>query len=99
MRSIGGEWNGHLDALNDYLSWPDSEEYELEFLGSKRCAQALGHDAQAEWLRERIATCHPSNREGMNSRLAEAERGHGQTLYDVLCQIVRENPHVRLLET
>jgi len=23
VRHVGGDWNGNLDALNDYLSWPD----------------------------------------------------------------------------
>ncbi len=32
IESIGGRWNGNLDAFNDYLSWPEEYEYELELV-------------------------------------------------------------------
>lgn len=28
-----GKWNGNLNALHDYLSWPDEAEYQLRLLG------------------------------------------------------------------
>ena len=34
---VGGKWNGNLDAFNDYLSWPEEEEYELELLDAASC--------------------------------------------------------------
>ena len=95
---VGGEWNGHLDAFNDYLSWPEGEAYELELLGAAHCAITLGHDAKAAWLRYILSTCHPSNEESVRSRLARAERGQGETLYDVICMIIRDNSHIRFLE-
>jgi hypothetical protein len=97
VRPAGGEWNGNLDAFNDYLSWSEEEEYEIELLGSAQCAVALGHEAMAEWLRERVVNCHPSNIEAMRTRLAAAEAGQGHTLFDALCEIVADNRHVRLV--
>jgi hypothetical protein len=37
----GGEWNGNLDAFNDYLYWPDEHPYELVLRGWKECAHLL----------------------------------------------------------
>ena len=97
IRKVGGEWNGNLDALNDYLSWAEEEEYELALLGSATCAQNLGHAAQAAWLREHLGTYHPSNIADLRSRLTQAEAGRGETLYDVIKEIIAENRHVRLV--
>ena len=52
IERVNGLWNGNLDALNDYLKWPEDEEYELELLGAENCARNLGHAAQAAWLRD-----------------------------------------------
>lgn len=41
IESVGGKWNGHLDALNDYLSWPDKVPYEMVILGSEHCSRTL----------------------------------------------------------
>ena len=38
---IGGNWNGNLDSLNDYLAWPDPTPYELVILGADHCAEIL----------------------------------------------------------
>ena len=32
IRFVGGEWTGNLDAFNDYLKWPDKNEYQLEIV-------------------------------------------------------------------
>lgn len=97
IRPVGGEWNGNLDAFNDYLSWPGEEEYELEFRGAATCASALGHAAMATWLRETLQTCHPSGIHGLQQRLHAAERGEGQTLFELVKEIVADNVQVRLV--
>ena len=48
IREFGGDWNGHLDAFNDYLYWPcydapDGYRYRLTIVGWPACAAAL-HD-------------------------------------------------------
>jgi hypothetical protein len=97
IENVGGKWNGNLDAFNDYLSWPEEKEYELELIDATGCAQQLGHAAQAAWLRAHLQTCHPSNVADMESRLAQAEAGQGETLFDVVKEIIADNPHVRLV--
>jgi len=97
IRVVGGEWNGNLDAFNDYLSWPEEEEYELEFSGAAACATALGHAAMATWLRDTLRTCHPDNIHGVQQRLAAAERGEGQTLFELVREIIADSAQVRLI--
>jgi hypothetical protein len=70
VEQVGGKWNGNLDAFNDYLTWPEEEQYELELLDSAACARNLDHAAQTAWLREHLATCHPSNIADLQARLA-----------------------------
>ena len=97
IRASGGEWNGHLDAFNDFLAWPDEGEYELELVGATLCAASLGHEAMALWLRQKLETCHSGNAHHFRSRLEEAEQGHGQTLFELLGEIIADNPHVRVI--
>jgi hypothetical protein len=97
IERVGGKWNGNLDAFNDYLSWPEEPEYELELVGAADCARNLGHVAQAAWLRDHLETCHPANRPDLQARLALAEAQRGETLFDVLKEIIEANSHVRLL--
>ena len=37
----GGEWNGNLDAFNDYLWWPDEHPYRLVVRRWQACAHAV----------------------------------------------------------
>jgi hypothetical protein len=97
IRPVGGEWNGNLDAFNDYLSWPKEAEYELEFMGAGACAKALGHPAMATWLRGTLRTCHPDSIPVLQRRLDAAERGEGQTLFELVREIVADNEQVRLI--
>jgi Barstar (barnase inhibitor) len=40
VQPVGGDWNGNLDAFNDYLWW-DRPPYRLVIRGWKPCADAL----------------------------------------------------------
>jgi hypothetical protein len=99
IRPAGGQWDGNLDAFNDYLAWPEDDEYELEVEDAGRCRAALGHEAMAEWLRQKLHGCHPTARPSIEKRLADAERGQGLTLFDTLREIITDNTHVRLVLT
>jgi hypothetical protein len=97
VEHVGGTWNGNLDGFNDFLSWPQESHYELELLGSEASELNLGYPAQAAWLRGNLETCHPSNRRDVEARLALAEAGRGETLFDVLKEIIESHSEVRLI--
>jgi hypothetical protein len=87
---VDGDWNGNLDAFNDYLSWPD-DRCTIRWLNADKSQADLGHCAMADWLVENLTRCHPSNRAGVQQRLDDAIAGSGQTLFDWLLEIIREN--------
>ena len=97
VQPAGGFWNGNLDAFNDYLSWPDEAQFELELVGAANCMANLGHEAHAEWLRANMLRCHPSGVADVHPRLKRAEAAQGETLFDVIREIVASNPHVHLM--
>jgi hypothetical protein len=41
IRPVGGQWDGNLDAFNDYLSWPEEANYRLVIRGWSRCAPLI----------------------------------------------------------
>jgi hypothetical protein len=96
---IGGQWDGNLDALNDYLAWPDENEYELEIIDSDSCSAVLGCDAMANRLKHGLAHCHPSNAARLRREVAAAETGKGGTLFDLIREIISNNDHVHLILT
>lgn len=51
IRSVGGEWNGNLDAFNDYLSWPDDLPYQISIVGSSKCEAKLNSKRHPDDLR------------------------------------------------
>jgi len=87
---VGGKWNGNLDAFTDYLSWADQRS-TIRWLHSEKSRSDLGHDAMAEWLSGNLLRCHSSNRSSVQIRLEKAENGMGQTLFEWLVEIIREN--------
>ena len=38
---VGGEWNGNLNAFNDYLYWPEDSHYRLVISGWQICHGAV----------------------------------------------------------
>jgi hypothetical protein len=94
-RVLGGHvWAGNLDALNDILrggfGTPEGG-FTIRFLNSATAKQVLGHEAMARWLEDHLQTAHPTNREQLMARLAEALRGSGPTLFDEVVDIIRDH--------
>jgi len=91
IESVGGKWNGSLDAFNDYLSWPEPNPYTLVLLGENSCRKALGHAAAAKRLSAILETCHPENRKIVSKELENAQNMKGPTLWSIIVEIFDDN--------
>lgn len=92
-------WNGNLDALNDVLrggfGTPD-EGFVLIWQHAGLSRQRLGYCETLRWLEERVDHCHPSNLAHFHERIAAARRQEGETLFDMLVEIVRDHEDIEL---
>lgn len=63
LRHIGGNWNGNLDAFNDYLWWPEEHIYRLVIRGWMACAPLVNqHQApDGRPIREVVAETFNEN--------------------------------------
>lgn len=90
INHVGGNWNGNLDAFNDYLSWAD-DRCTIRWVNSAKSRDDLGHTAMADWLVDKLTHCHPSHRAGVQQRLNTAKARTGQTLFEWLVDIIEHN--------
>lgn len=87
------DWEAtNLDGFNDilrggFLKTPDGG-YTLIWRNAARSARVLGHVETADWLRIAAERCHPTNRDGILERLRRAELGQGETLFEIIMQII-----------
>ena len=95
-------WNGNLDALNDILyggfGTPD-EGFSLTWRNSDTSRKALGYGETALWLMENLQRCHPSNRPRVQSELNDAQNNQGNTLFDIIVEIIRGHKDIDLIMT
>ena len=85
-------WGRGLDAFNDVLrggfGTPDGG-FVLRWLRSDRSRAVLGFPATIRYLEKKATRCHPSNVASVRANLARARRGEGETLFDILVDIIR----------
>jgi hypothetical protein len=88
------EWTGNLDAFNDILhggfGTPEGV-FVLRWKNAGASRRALGHEAMCAWLERNLTHCHPSNVAGVKARLKDAKEARGETLFDMIVGIIREN--------
>jgi len=88
----GTRWGRNLDAFNDVLrggfGTPDVG-FALRWLNSERSRTVLGYPATVRYLEEKLGRCHRSNIALVEADLESARRGEGQTLFEILVEIIR----------
>jgi hypothetical protein len=93
---IGGEWNGNLDAFNDYLSWP-ARPYVIRWRKSWKSRRDLGYEATVAWYLRKILDSEPPSKSAWWDPLDAARKREGPTVFDWLVEIIADNsPHVTL---
>lgn len=87
-------WGHNLDAFNDILrggfGTPD-EGFMIRWSQSALSREALSYSETVRQLKLRLARCHPTNKKDVSSKLALAESGEGQTVFDWLVEIIRRH--------
>lgn len=87
-------WGHNLDAFNDILrggfGTPD-DGFHLVWRNHAQSRLELGYPETARQLEQRLANCHPANRERVSHELAEARAGRGSTAFDWLLQIIEDH--------
>ena len=85
-------WHGNLDAFNDIFRGgfgTPKGGFVLRWENSDLSRERLGYSETAKWLEERITKCHPSNVPHFEKRQGEAKQEKGETLFDMLIEIIR----------
>lgn len=95
----GGYFGADLYAFNDCLrgdfGTPDAP-YVLRWTNSAHSRAALSYPETACWLAERAQNGHSSSRPSLAARLEEAKQQQGETLFDMLVEIIGATDGVRV---
>ncbi len=90
----GAFWGKNLDAFNDILrggfGTPD-EGFIIRWNNSELSREKLGYTETLKWLKQKLEHCHPANREFVKQEILEAENQQGQTLFDILVEIIKDH--------
>ena len=88
----------NLDALNDMLySGFGTERLTLVWQNSTKSKAELGLEATKEFYHKKIEQGKPYNVEWAQKKLNELETGVGQTLFDIIVEIIRDHKNISLL--
>lgn len=90
VSQLGGEWNGNLDAFNDYLSWPE-QPYTILWRKAWKSRRDLGYDATIKWLLRKIIDSDRPSQSCWWDQVDAARRATGPTLFDCLTEAMHEN--------
>lgn len=90
----GSTWGRNLDAFNDILrggfGTPEGG-FRLRWANSNLSRTRLGWDETIRFVERKLTTCHPQNVPLVQADLAAARRHEGETLFDLLVDIIREH--------
>lgn len=93
------EWGRNLDAFNDVLNggfgFPE-EDFVLIWKNSQESKEKLGFTETIKWLNEKRKTVHPSHNENLLLDIQNAENQQGETLFDMLIDIIKSHRNIEL---
>jgi RNAse (barnase) inhibitor barstar len=88
-------WGHNLDALNDVL-YGDfgvlKEEFILIWKNAARSRQKLGYEYTIEFWEKRLV-----HNPDLKEKLEKARQHKGQTVFDVLMEIIYDHPQITLI--
>ncbi|MFZ4929298.1 ribonuclease inhibitor [Chryseobacterium sp. Mn2064] len=96
------DWKvGTLDGFDDILYggfgvFENKEEIEIIWKESQKSKEDLGVDGTREFYENKIRKGKPFNVELIQQKLDELMKGEGQTLFEVLIEIIQSHPNITL---
>ncbi|SEH33940.1 hypothetical protein SAMN05421593_2518 [Chryseobacterium culicis] len=96
------DWKvGTLDGFNDILYGgfgiiEGKEEFEIIWKESQKSKEDLGFKATREFYENKIRQGKPFNIELIQQKLDELTDGKGQTLFEILVEIIESHPNITL---
>ena len=98
------QWEtGHnLNAFNDLLYGGFGvHEYEepikLIWINCLKSKNDLGYDTTIKYLTKKLKKCHRTNVEYVRTELIEAKKHKGETLFEIIINIIKEHQHIELV--
>jgi RNAse (barnase) inhibitor barstar len=89
-------WGRNLDAFEDIFCGGfglPREGYVVRWINVEASRQKLGYQATVHKLREDLKRCHPESTAHVMRAIADAESETGQTLFDILIEILQDGSH------
>lgn len=96
------DWKvGNLDGFNDLLYggfgvFENQDEIELIWKEAEKSKNDLGFEATLEFYENKIKQGKPFNVELMKQKRDELITGNGQTLFDILIEIIESHHNITL---
>lgn len=98
----GADWKiGTLDGFDDILYggfgvFENKEEIEIIWKESKKSKEDLGLAATREFYENKIRQGKPFNIKLIQQKLNELEEGNGQTLFEIVVEIIESHKNITL---
>ncbi len=96
------DWKvGTLDGFDDILYggfgvFENKEEIEIIWKESKKSREDLGFNTTKEFYDNKIRQGKPFNIELIQQKLDDLMAGKGQTLFEILIEIIQSHPNITL---
>lgn len=99
--NINFKWGRNLDGFNDILcggfrSFEYDEAIDLIWKHSEKSRDDLGYDETVRYFKKCLWRCYFSNRPEIKNNMKMAKEGRGQTIFDMLIEIIKDHSHINL---
>lgn len=89
------DWKvGTLDGFDDILYGVESD---ITWKDSEKSKEDLGFDLTKEFYENKIRIGKPFNIELIQNKLTDLVAGNGQTLFEILVEIIESHQNIRLI--
>ena len=100
-KDLGWKTGRNLDAFNDVLRggfgvYEYEESIRLIWQNSNESKEKLGWDETIKYISAKLKTCHPTNIQSVKDDLHLAQQHKGQTLFELIVDIIQTHPHIEL---